>query len=1256
MKLWFNSLGSHIIGCIDRIKSIHEDPLLRHFKDDSSQFDLTPAFIEEKDENGNANPKYEPVKDIANKLGNRNVKNIALTGPYGAGKSSVLQTLMRDYRKAKYLSISLATLEDDTLYKELIEKEKTTNNDEAKELKAPIAKSHSNEKQEAVGKDAINHLIEYSILQQIIYKEKAHKLRQSRLKRIQDIKWKKALPISASLIIAVIAAIVLFMPEFIMVDSLCEVFSCSEEWKQIWDVICLIYLIIISVYFLSYIIISTYNSKINKLNFKNGEIDIKENTSIFNKHLDEIIYFFEVTKYNVVIIEDLDRFDTNHIFLKLREINQLLNASNSIGRRIVFIYAVRDDIFHDTNRTKFFDYITTVIPVVNSSNACDKLISALQEKGVNEISETTCKELGFYIDDMRILYNIVDEYLQYRTKIGEKISPKNLLGMIVYKNYFPKDFADLHNRKGVVYSIISNKQKYIDEITESSQKKKAELETRLNEIVVKNRIDNGKDLRTLYVMEYLKKHPRIFRFVAKNGEKVLPQELINDENKFKKLMNDEFNQYEYYYYYENLTTQTLNLKFIDVEKLVDSEFKYTQRLNFEPEVITSKRIEIEQLEVAISRYQQMTLSELIRIPKVKSFHSDISKLNDKTKLVEFLLKEGYVNEFYYDYISYFYPGTLMPEDKDFIADLRIGNKKEYTYQLCKFESVLEEIPAKSYNNGGVLNVSLVKYMSEHVDDIGISSKLDKVIKYIISKKEKEFVFAFYKTNSDSSVLFERLFAKWTRFDIDCLYEGKERDRNRFDIFFEMFLRYVDFNTIAKENDEFDIHMCDNFGWINEHLEVIGLKRVIDVTQKRNLKYYSLNANTLSPDLMSYVIDGCHYKRRADNLLSIVSFLAPDKIASYRIASMTTIREIGNTDVMDDMDNNIDEYIQCFPESSKEETEDNLLCIVNTCQVNDKTKEYLRKQINKIDILSDIPDNERKIMSISTNIIKPKWKNIEEFVNAEDDNINREELVQYIEMNIDELCSVKATSVLSEEMRSRLYIHFVGTNILSYASYRKFRDSFWRIFTEYDLSGLESKRMSYLIETKGIKFNEYYYKFISENYPQLISTFVINNKADYLKDLSLYPLSSDTAEGLLKASSFKKDEKAQVVYSLPDNFSVSTSLANYICQFFINGNLDKLRERKDAFINYLSASDNIELKVKAFMYYVDHQDIDDVFIKEALKTMGTEYAEIAMQKGFRPKISKGYYNKELILYLLNRKFISTYKEEEKYYQINTRNLN
>lgn len=64
---------------------------------------------------------------------------------------------------------------------------------------------------------------------------------------------------------------------------------------------------------------------------KEGEIEVIEDNSIFNKHLDEILYFFQVTDYNVVIIEDLDRFGTPSIFLKLRELNQLINESKIVA-------------------------------------------------------------------------------------------------------------------------------------------------------------------------------------------------------------------------------------------------------------------------------------------------------------------------------------------------------------------------------------------------------------------------------------------------------------------------------------------------------------------------------------------------------------------------------------------------------------------------------------------------------------------------------------------------------------------------------------------------------------------------------------------------------------------------------------------------------------------------------------------------------------------------------------------------------------
>ena len=192
-----------------------------------------------------------------------------------------------------------------------------------------------------------------------------------------------------------------------------------------------------------------------------------EDNSIFNKHLDEILYFFQVTDYNVVIIEDLDRFGTPSIFLKLRELNQLINESKIVGRHITFIYAIKDDIFKDEERTKFFDFITTVIPVIDPSNSKDKLKSALEAKGCGNdgISDEDLSEMAFFIQDMRILTNIVNEYKQYRDKLCEasdfQLNKTKLFGMIVYKNYYPQDFALLHRREGKIYKCISSKSNFI---------------------------------------------------------------------------------------------------------------------------------------------------------------------------------------------------------------------------------------------------------------------------------------------------------------------------------------------------------------------------------------------------------------------------------------------------------------------------------------------------------------------------------------------------------------------------------------------------------------------------------------------------------------------------------------------------------------------------------------------------------------------------------------------------------------------------
>ena len=306
-------------------------------------------------------PEYEEAISWAlNNRKEKNIKNIAITGPYGSGKSSILNTFQKNNsnQDLHFLNISLATFKD--------------------ELEEPL-KPGSKTTNKTNGEDLVR-LIELSILQQIFYHEEDRKIPDSRFKKIKSYNNKKILFWTFAILLSVLSFIHIFdTGNIFKIQSICQV-----ENKTV-NLIILIISILICI---SCVFVGIYKSirvftglRITKLNIKNAEIEINDkiNKSILNHHLDEILYFFEVTPYNVVIIEDLDRFQQTEIFTKLREINLLINSSKKIkDKNVVFIYAVRDDMFQDRDRTKFFDFIIPVIPVINSSNSNEILLGKIK--------------------------------------------------------------------------------------------------------------------------------------------------------------------------------------------------------------------------------------------------------------------------------------------------------------------------------------------------------------------------------------------------------------------------------------------------------------------------------------------------------------------------------------------------------------------------------------------------------------------------------------------------------------------------------------------------------------------------------------------------------------------------------------------------------------------------------------------------------------------------------------------------------------
>jgi hypothetical protein len=99
-----NRLGKWTIYLIKKL-SVFDLWLNRYHKPNPNGYeDLTPT------NNGDEDRKYSVALEWA--LKNKNIKNIALTGAYGSGKSSILRTFEKEHQGYNYLNISLASFSD----------------------------------------------------------------------------------------------------------------------------------------------------------------------------------------------------------------------------------------------------------------------------------------------------------------------------------------------------------------------------------------------------------------------------------------------------------------------------------------------------------------------------------------------------------------------------------------------------------------------------------------------------------------------------------------------------------------------------------------------------------------------------------------------------------------------------------------------------------------------------------------------------------------------------------------------------------------------------------------------------------------------------------------------------------------------------------------------------------------------------------------------------------------------------------------
>lgn len=1159
---------------------------------------------------------YQSVRDIEERLQKGDATNIALTGPYGSGKSSILITLKEDFPKHHYLNISLATLKPSEGI--------TSKNQNAAE----------GDNGDELTKLNLDRLIEYSILQQLIYKEKQEVLPNSRFKRIFHLPNKKISRVTWTVFAAIVSIIILFEPAFLRVEWLCQLFD--KEWMNIaGDTISGIYLLwfVFKAIMMAVPVIS--NSRLNKLNLKDGEIEIVENTSIFNKHLDEILYFFEQTDYDVVMLEDLDRFETTDIFLKLRELNLLLNESKVVGRKIFFIYAVRDDMFQDAERVKCFDYVTTVIPVINRSNAKSQLKEELEKRGVTEISDYHLQELGFFLYDMRLLKNIANEYVQYRGKISQGVSSAKLLGMIVYKNYHPKDFADLHECKGTVYQLLNLKETFvsakIEEIEALNQKKREQ-----QEIFQKERHLKETELRRIYLDAYRDQMIATMQHVKVGDNSYSIKDIAANEKLFDKLTSSSSVKYTFIdtSYYNNQTRQTnLDVDFSQIEKRVDPERTYKQRL----EALRYTFEELEDADFVDIRKEDLRSQTLSQIMNEFDYASIPSYIKLQVpRLIEFLVVKGYIDENYYDYISYFYGNFIDAHDWDFVLDLKLNRSHSYDYHINNAEACIKEIPNAVFRKPAVLNIELLDYLAAHIADRMNMSRLLVVLRTVVVGKKFDFLAEYYQKGQQQDVVFAQLFSQHKN-----LWNAFEKNDDE-----KQSLKLSWFKYAEKEQS------CDGSRkWLNAHYSFVT-DNLLDISDEhwclliRNSEYEFGELNGMSSDILKTVAEKNAYSLTRHNIETLVSCLLDMNLeaVSYRL-----VCETEHETLVDRVEDNLGlcmRTVFASPEAEKESEDAILGILLSTQATEDEKITYLHKQHNKID-LEQAEQNDVKTLALKCGVVKSTWENVVHYLNNVSEKKADGVIIAFVNAHANELATHALDGIEKEDERMLLR-QFVSTDNLEFWTFTKILNSFSGWCYENGVPEVQAQRLLVMNGKGMIHYTDENTQSLIENYStDVVLAYLLRHRRELLKAPEAITYDTELAKGLLKSNLTTK-EKAKLIPCFKTDI-MDGELANATINVL---NVEEVVLDQDFLLSVMLKSKMSTEKLHVLNYTLSKNALTEQVITKLLQTLPEPYKKIA-EKGKKPELPQTSDAKELAELLLARNYISSFAESKHGYRVNTK---
>lgn len=858
------------------------------------------------------------------------VYNIGIIAPYGAGKSSLIKTYKDTkynwFNRKKVTTISLANFN-------VSSDSKSEDDDYAKHIQD------------------IECNVEKSILQQFIYKVNKSKLPHSRLDRIDNRHWWLSLTI-ALMMTATIALVC------------CGVLECLNILPHSQGQNFYYFFGAAAVSVLGLLFLLLYSHRLNKISIKDIETEISScnNASVLNTFIDELIYYFSKTKVEIVVIEDLDRFNNTNLFAKLREINFLINNSEIVKQKVTFIYAVKDSLFKSENdRAKFFDFIISLVPILSFTNARKLLDEELKKLCSEEmwLPESYVYEVSHFITEMRILKNVINDYIMYYKILKVEGFPQKdknikLFALALYKNLRPADFAELQFGKGELANYFDLKDKQIkddikklrDDIRKLEERKEKAKEVRLTSLA------NFKSLLKGMIID---NH-------QSSVDYSVPYQDIGGLKSFKGISGGL--TFSHYYTY-NCTIKKLEEKLGDTLENIEQAIYDKEELN-----LNALDVEIETKRNYIKDLVNYSMQEFLK------FHENF--IGDD--LTNFLLVNGYITEDFKEFVAHVDQELLSANDGEFVRNVLAKRMIEYGLKLDNAFNVIREIQPERFSDKYVLNYDLVKCLLDYSGD-----KKDLILKKqnlktffsLMDSSVKTFLESYINDGQELSFLIKEIAPNNNSFTYEILKNLKiSEDKKK--LYVKVLLQNFKPEQILNQdvcsvltdylNNNEDV--IDDIGSINK-------PSFKSVSLKLKLSIGNLKCKVENYDVANFLVENRLFEINYSNLQFITCVLKSVGSEEFELAPLSNIYDFNDSNFVNYINENLEKSIELLVNQDKqyEDTQETLELVLNNKKLSQELcKKFIDKQNRSYNYYDSINKDILQYM-FDKNKISVNWDNI-----------------------------------------------------------------------------------------------------------------------------------------------------------------------------------------------------------------------------------------------------------------------------------------